>query len=386
MMRPQSMIIFDELRNLNVLTVQNAKREGKKVVGCYCTFTPQELILAAGAHPVTLCGTRQEPVAAAERDLPRNLCPLIKSSYGFAITGKCPYFEAADLLVAETTCDGKKKMYELMGKIRPMHVMNLPHSPKSEEALAAWTNEMQVLKDWLAEKFEVEITEDDIRKAIKLMNREREAMRRLHATTKVKPSPVTGVDLLVSVWTKGFNINKEDGIKLVEDLTAEIEETAARGLSPFTGETPRILLTGCPVGFGSEKVVRLLEECGASVVAFENCSGYKALDRLVDEDPNKDVMLALAEKYLSIPCSCMSPNEGRLELIDKLAKEYQVDAVVDLTWQACHTYNVEAFVIRDYVQNQLNLPYMHLETDYSESDVEQLRVRVQAFVELIQGE
>ncbi|MCL4439421.1 MAG: 2-hydroxyacyl-CoA dehydratase family protein, partial [Firmicutes bacterium] len=96
-------------------------------------------------------------------------------------------------------------------------------------------------------------------------------------------------------------------------------------------------------------------------------------------------MLALAEKYLSIPCSCMSPNEGRLELIDKLAKEYQVDAVVDLTWQACHTYNVEAFVIRDYVQNQLNLPYMQLETDYSESDVEQLRVRVQAFVELIQG-
>ncbi|GAB6157080.1 double-cubane-cluster-containing anaerobic reductase [Desulfotomaculum varum] len=385
-MRPQSMKIFDELRNLNVLTVQNAKQEGKKVVGCYCTYTPQELILAAGAYPVTLCGTRQEPVAAAERDLPRNLCPLIKSSYGFAITGKCPYFEAADVLVAETTCDGKKKMYELMGKIKPMHVMKLPHSPKSEAALAAWTKEMHLLKEWLAEKFEVEITDEDIRKAIKLMNREREAMRRLHATTKAKPSPVSGVDLLVAVWTKGFNINKEDGIKLVEDLTAEIEDMAARGISPFTDETPRILLTGCPVGFGSEKVVRLLEESGASVVAFENCSGYKALDRQVDENPAKDVMEALAEKYINIPCSCMSPNQGRLDLIKKLASEYQVDAVVDLTWQACHTYNVEAYVIRDFVQNQLHLPYLHLETDYSESDVEQLRVRVQAFLELVQGE
>ncbi|ABO49812.1 2-hydroxyglutaryl-CoA dehydratase, D-component [Desulforamulus reducens MI-1] len=385
-MRPESMKIFDELRNLNVLTVQNAKREGKKVVGCYCTYTPQELILASGASPVTLCGTRQEPIPAAERDLPRNLCPLIKSSYGFAVTAKCPYFEAADVLVAETTCDGKKKMYELMSKIKPMHVMNLPQGPKGEEALVAWAKEMNILKDWLAEKFEVEITEADIRKAIKLMNRERSAMRNLHATTKVKPAPITGVDLLVSVWTKGFNINKEDGITLVEQLTAEIEELTAKGISPFTNETPRILLTGCPVGFGSEKVVRLLEESGASVVAFENCSGYKALDRLVDESENKDVMVALAEKYLNIPCSCMTPNEGRFDLINKMAKEYQVDAIVDLTWQACHTYNIEAYAIRDYVQNQLSLPYMHLETDYSESDVEQLRVRVQAFLELIQGE
>lgn len=385
-MRPESMKIFDELRNLNVLTVQNAKREGEKVVGCYCTYTPQELILAAGAYPVTLCGTRQDPIPAAERDLPRNLCPLIKSSYGFAVNGKCPYFESADVLVAETTCDGKKKMYELMSKIKPMHVMNLPQSSQGEAALAAWTQEMIILKDWLAEKFAVEITEADIRKAVKLMNKERDAMRRLHATTKAKPSPITGVDLLVAVWTKGFNINKEDGIALVEQLTAEIEALTAQGISPFTKETPRILLTGCPVGFGSEKVVRLLEESGASVVAFENCSGYKALDRLVDESETKDVMVALAEKYLNIPCSCMTPNDGRLELINKLAREYQVDAIVDLTWQACHTYNIEAFVIRDYVQNQLNLPYMHLETDYSESDVEQLRVRVQAFLELVQGE
>lgn len=384
-MRPESMKIFDDLRNLNVLTIQNAKKNGEKVVGCYCTYSPQELILAAGAHSVTLCGTRQEPVAAAERDLPRNLCPLIKSSYGFAITGKCPYFEAADLLVAETTCDGKKKMYELMGKIKPMHVMNLPQSANSEGALEQWTQEMHRFKAWLEQKFAVRITEEDIRKAIKLMNRERNALRRLHAVTKFKPSPITGVDLLVSVWTKGFNVNKEEGIKLVEDLAAEVEAMAARGESPFTADAPRILLTGCPVGFGSEKVVRLLEESGASVVAFENCSGYKSLDRLVDEDPNKDVMVALAEKYLNIPCSCMTPNQGRLELIGKLAKEYEVDGVVDLTWQACHTYNVEAFVIRDYVQKQLNLPYMHLETDYSESDVEQLRVRVQAFLELIQG-
>ncbi len=76
----------------------------------FCTYTPIELIHAAGAVAVSLCGTSDEPIHYAERHLPKNLCPLIKSSYGFAISEQCPYFYFADLLVGgETTCDGKKK-------------------------------------------------------------------------------------------------------------------------------------------------------------------------------------------------------------------------------------------------------------------------------------
>ena len=375
---------IEGLRGENSIKIKEAHEAGKKVVGMYCVFSPSEIALAADAISVTLCGTTQEPIEAAERDLPRNLCPLIKSSYGFAITDTCPYFFFSDALLAETTCDGKKKMYELMGEIKPMHIMNLPQTAEDEDSLAIWRKEMDKFKNFLEEKFEVEITDDKLRDAIKLMNRERDVMKRVHKLNAHKPAPLSGMDLLKAQWLKGFNVDKEHGINLMEQLIEEVEERVENGIFAFDENAPRILVTGCPTGVGgADKVIISLEEAGASVVALENCTGYKGLDVMVDEDQNKDPMDALAEKYLSTPCSCMTPNNSRLDLIKRLAEEYEVDGVLDLTWQACHTYAIESHSVKKYVENELGLPFIQIETDYSESDIGQIDTRVQAFLETI---
>lgn len=380
-MRPLIMETFDGLRQQNVLTVKEAKEKGKKVVGMYCLFSPQELVLAADALPVSLCGTKEDPIAAAEKVLPRNLCPLIKSSYGFAITDTCPYFFFSDLIVGETTCDGKKKMYELLQRVKPMHVMSLPQGPGKDE-LEWWKRELLKFKQRLEQEFGVEITEEKLRQAIILVNRERTVMRELHQLAKNRPSPISGLDLLLALWLKGFNVDKEDGISLISRLVAEVKEIADKGKSPFAQDAPRILLTGCPVGIGSEKVIRIIEESGGSVVALENCSGYRSLDLLVDENPKKDPILALAEKYLEIPCSCLSPNPGRIEVVTRLARDYAADGVVDLTWQACHTFNVESYLIREHVRQTLGIPFLQIETDYSTADTQTLGVRIAAFLEM----
>jgi benzoyl-CoA reductase/2-hydroxyglutaryl-CoA dehydratase subunit BcrC/BadD/HgdB len=381
MMRPAIMEEIEALRGINSVKIKEASEAGKKVVGMYCVFSPQEIAIAADAITVTLCGTKQEPIEDAEKELPRNLCPLIKSSYGFAVTGKCPYFHFSDVLLAETTCDGKKKMYELMGKIKPMHIMNLPQTAQGEEALELWKNEMNRFKSFLEQQFSVEITDEKLKAAIKLMNRERSAMKRLHKLNAHKPAPMTGMDMMLSQWLKGFNVDKEAGIELIERVIKEVEEQMSKGIYAFDEKAPRILLTGCPIGSGSEKVLKILEESGASVVALENCTGYKGLDVMVDE--NIDPITALAEKYLSTPCSCMSNNNGRLDLIERLAKEYKVDGVVDLTWQACHTYNIESFTVKNFVKDKLNLSFIQIETDYSDSDAGQIKTRVEAFIETI---
>lgn len=378
-MKPEVMTEVEALRGINSVKIKEASESGKKVVGMYCVFSPQEIAMAADAITVSLCGTTQAPIEEAEKELPRNLCPLIKSSYGFAITDKCPYFYFSDVLLAETTCDGKKKMYELMSKLKPMHIMNLPQTANAEGSLELWKNEMIYFKEFLENQFGVEITEEKLRDAIKLMNRERKAMKRLHQFNAHRPAPLTGIDMMQAQWLKGFNVDKVAGIELIEKLIKEVEERIEKGIFAFDESAPRILLTGCPVGSGSEKVLRILEESGASVVALENCTGYKGLDILVDED--KDPITALAEKYLSTPCSCMTNNNGRLDLIERLAKEYKVDGIVDLTWQACHTYNIESFTIKNFAKDVLNLPFLQIETDYSDSDVGQIKVRVEAFLE-----
>lgn len=380
-----NLVIFNRLQQLseqNLLDIAHAKREGRKVVGFYCLYSPVELAVAAGAIPVSLCGTKNDPIEAAEKVLPRNLCPLIKSSYGYAATDTCPYFRFSDLVVGETTCDGKKKMFELLAEFRPIHILQLPQNQDKETALPFWYSEVKRFKERMEQETGVHITDEKLSDAIHLTNEERQAKKALMDLAKIKSSPISGMELLTIQFKTGFFMDKRQGISLIYEFVEEFQKKALQGESPFTQDTPRILLTGVPVGIGSEKVVRLIEKARANVVCFENCSGYRSISTI---DEEKEPLHAIAEKYLATPCSVMSPNTGRFELLDKLIKEFSVDGVVDLTWQACHTYNIESYGIENFVKERYGLPFLHLETDYSESDTEQLRVRIEAFLEMVRG-
>ena len=120
---PEIFAEFADQRKASFLHVKELKDNGIPVIGVFCTYFPQEIAMAMGACVVGLCSTSDETIKDAERDLPSNLCPLIKSSYGFALTDKCPFFYFSDLIVGETTCDGKKKMYEFLGEFKPIHIM-----------------------------------------------------------------------------------------------------------------------------------------------------------------------------------------------------------------------------------------------------------------------
>ncbi len=363
----------------NALAINEAKAAGRKVVGLYCLYSPAEIAIAAGAIPVVLCGTRQDPIAAAERTLPRNLCPLIKSSFGFAVEGSCPYLGAADLVVADTTCDGKKKMFELLGEMKPVHMLQLPHE-QGPRALDYWRDELEALVRRMEADFGVTVTDDDLRGAIATMNRERRALKALMDLPRLNPSPVSGMTMLEMLFKLGFFSDRETIIWLAEDVVAEVHAAADAGTLPERPRVPRILLTGVPVGMGSHKVVRLIEECGADVVCMENCTGYKKT-LMVDEQG--DPLTELARRYLATPCSVMTPNTGRFTMLADIARDFAVDGVVDLTWQACHTYNVEAHKVRSFFRETFDLPVLHIETDYSESDAEQLKVRIEAYLEML---
>ena len=129
------------------------------------------------------------------------------------------------------------------------------------------------------------------------------------------------------------------------------------------------------------KVVRAIEENGGNVVCFENCSGAKSVDKLIDES-NPDIYQAIADRYLDIGCSVMTPDNNRLELMGRLLEEYKIDGVVEVVLQACHTYNVESFYIKRFVTEK-GVPYMSMETDYSSADIGQINTRVSAFIEML---
>jgi benzoyl-CoA reductase/2-hydroxyglutaryl-CoA dehydratase subunit BcrC/BadD/HgdB len=364
----------------NIFDIEQFKKQGRKAIGCYCLYSPVELIVAADAIPLPLCGTKNDPISAAEEVLPRNLCPLIKSSYGFAALDSCPFFRFSDMIVADTTCDGKKKMFELMQQYKKVHVLQLPQNQNLETSLSPWLSEVYTMKAEIEKVTGNTITTEKIHEAIDLLNRERAAKKAVMDLAQVKPSPIKGSEIIATLFKVGFLADKEKGIRLMNAIVDHFTAKAKNGDTPYTADTPRILISGVPMGVGSDKVAKILEESGASVVAFENCSGYKQVFTVEKTDDTMDV---LARQYLSIPCSVMSPNKGRLDLLDRMIKDFRPDGVVDLTWQACHTYNVESFSVEKWLMDTHGLPLLHLETDYSDSDTEQLRVRIQAYIEMV---
>ena len=377
---PEIFETFADARKKGFLTMKAEKDKGRNVVGIFCTYTPREIIYAADALSVSLCSTSDETIPEAEKHLPKNLCPLIKSSYGFAITDKCPYMYFSDLIVGETTCDGKKKMYELLGEVKDTHVMQLPHT-RNSYSFELWKNEIKELIKKLEEKFNVEITEEKLKDAIKLCNEERNVMKEFFSLAKLVPSPVKGTEMHDVMNSSNFKFDKKEFFEEIRKTTQYMKERYDKGETPFTKDTPRILITGCPTGGVVDKVIKQIEEIGGSVVCIENCVGTKNFEMLVDEE-NKDPIEAIAERYINIPCSIMTPNDGRMERIKQYIEDYKVDGVVDVTLTACHTYAIETEKVRRTVEG-LGKSYLAIETNYSNSDAPQLRTRLEAFVEML---
>jgi benzoyl-CoA reductase/2-hydroxyglutaryl-CoA dehydratase subunit BcrC/BadD/HgdB len=324
-----------------------AKADGKHIVGIMCEYTPRELIMAADAIPICLCGGSVDMIGPAEEHLPANLCPLIKSTYGYHLQKANPFLEMADLVVAETTCDGKKKMYELMGWTRPMYVLELPQKPTDRDAMAHWVSELRKFKTELENRFGIELTDKKIQEAIKTMNRERTLRRRLAESMKSENPPLTGRQLLdFKSIISGIDAD-------FEQYAREIELLKSQKADSHGNSNVRVLMTGVPIVHGAERVLDIIESHGGLVVCMDNCTGLKPIIDDVDETAD-DPIAAMAEKYLQLPCS-----------------------------QNCITYDVESYFIRQLAEKELNIPYLRIETDYSPSDSARIALRVEALFETI---
>ena len=368
-------------RRIGQLTAR--RKEGEKIVGTLCLFVPDEIIYAAKADRVILCGGRNATVSLAEEYLPRTICPLIKSSFGSVVSRECcgvvdacPHFDLVDMVVAETTCDGKKKMYELLDHYIPTYVIDLPQKPESPEALYYYREELEKFKAEMEGLTGSTITDEDLRKEIRSANETRRLLYRLYDLRKRDPPPVMGVEVL-KVLQKQYFLSPEDFRTLLRELCDEAEQITVNNR-----HTPRIMISGCPMAGGNTKVPNIIEERGGVIVAEESCTGTRSFWDLVDEDQNKDPLTAIAERYLKIPCSCMTPNDRRVEHICELIKTFKVDGVVYYTLQSCHGYNIEKFKIQQALR-KAHIPMLAIETDYSDSDVEQIATRVDAFMEMI---
>ena len=375
---------FTETRAKTAVEMKERSQAGEPIVGTFCQYAPTEIINAAGLHNVILCGFNYDPIPLAETALPSNLCPLIKSSYGHILGQTCPFAFFSDLIVGETTCDGKKKMYEMLSELKDIHVIHLPNVPDHERSLAGWVEELRLFKSVLEEKFSVEITEEDLREMIRITNRERRMTARLYELGKLDPPAITGVDMRAIMTACYFILDKEKKYQKMCDLLQWSMEAYEQGNGPYPKDThpPRILISGAGLDGVLQKTINVIEELGSAIVCYEGCCGIMAMRRLMDESPDKDPIVSIAEKYLDVPCAVMSPNTSRMKQLDETIDEWNIDGVISVTVHSCNPFDIESRNI-EKVCDEKGVPFIHLRTDYSPGDEGQLRTRIEAFLEML---
>ena len=378
---PRTFEEFNEQRKASFIHVKDFKQAGNRLVGFLCSYTPLEIIDAAGASSVALCGTSDEVIPEAEKVLPANLCPLIKSTYGFAYSEKCPFTYFSDMIVGETTCDGKKKMYELLSELKETHILHLPQGRDRVYESDGWYEECRLLLERLEKLYGITITDEDLRAAVARRNRLREAQLSMFELQALEPPAMTGVELMSTMFAGTFSFDIVSYTKKIEETVAARRSAYEAGERLVPADAKRILITGCPVGGVINKIGRTIETNGGVIVCMDDCSGKRTARMMVDENA-PDILRAISDRYLDINCSVMTPNDGRMENTLTMCEKYHVDGVVENVLTACHTFNVESARMQKVVEGA-GIPYLKIETDYSAGDQGQIDTRIAAFIETL---
>ena len=388
--RPDGMGYFDfvmsEVHGLRIKELVDARAAGKIVVGTFCVFVPEELVLAANGVCVGLCAGADFGAEQAEHYLPRNTCALIKSFFGFSLEKVCPYLESCDLVVGENTCDGKKKAYETFKDLvsGEFLALDMPNT-KSEEGRAVLKRAYLDLAATLDRISGKPITVESLKAGIETVNAKRKSMHRLARLRHADPTPISGLDALLANQVFFYddpqrftaNVNK-----LCDELEQRIEKQA--GIAP-KGAT-RIVISGCPMAVPNWKLPSIIESTGAVIVGEESCIGERGTQNLVatEGDSVETLIDNLVDRYFTIDCAVFTPNPTRAEHALQIAKDTKADGLIHFALLFCSPYPMEAPLVERAAKDG-GIPVLRIETDYSKDDTEQLRTRVEAFVEQISG-
>lgn len=387
--RPDGMGYFDfvmsEVHGLRIKELLDEKLQGRKIIGSFCVFVPEEIALAANATLVGLCSGADFATEEVEKYLPRNTCALIKSAFGFKLGQVCPYLESADMIVGENTCDGKKKAYESLGSlVDNLYVMDLPQM-KSGQGRDLLRDEYDRFKTAVETLTGVAITTASLKNAIRTVNAKRSALHRLARLRKADPVPISGLDALLANQVFFYD-NPARFTESVNKICDELEKRIEKKQGVTPENTPRILFSGCPMAVPNWKLPWIVETSGAVIVGEESCVGERgarnlteALGTSVDE-----LMDAITDRYFKVDCAIFTPNEDRLQHIADMAKTYKADGVIHYGLQFCQPYIMESIPVEKALEEK-NIPCLRIETDYGMEDAGQIKTRVEAFIELLKG-
>ena len=367
--------------------IAEARKRGKKVVGYFCPYGTEELILAADMLPVRLAfGGELEPASAGEDFLKPYSCPYNLSILGYRKLSTNFYYSAVDAVCVAYTYDSMRRVQEYWEKYfhLPAFPISLPQTHDSyrtkPQAIEYFKNELQLLRRRLGEFRGKKIKDKEIRKSIALCNQIREKLLALYEYSMDRRSPIEWRQVL-QITQAGFLMDRGDFLKELEKIDDDLQRKRSEDI-PYDKRS-RLMIAGSIIGIGDDKVLDIIRQAGGNIVADCVCTGSMFLRKNVTMGNPID---ALAERYLyNVPCPFMTDLPKKLNRIVKIAKDYGVHGLIYYNLKYCDTWRAEFKSIKDALYRELSVATLLIETDYSPSDVDTIRTKVEAFIKKIGG-
>jgi bzd-type benzoyl-CoA reductase N subunit len=351
------------------------KRQGKKVFGWLCTYVPEEILHAAGILPVRITGYSQEmELEDGNAYLYINNCSFSRSCLQMGLRGEYDYLDG---LVAGSTCDGARRLFDLWVhyiKVPFHHILTVPRK-YTERAHALYHEQVTKFKQHLEQYLEIEITDTALLQSIQVYNESRELLKRLYELRRLEKPPITGAEAM-EVLNASQRMPKELFNRYLSQLLAELVESGIehRGRA-------RLMVTGSVMN--NPEFIKSIEELGALVVTDELCTSTRYWSDPVVLD-GRPPLEAISRRYLNnFPCARMVPSDGRFDRILQLVRDYKVDGVISQIIRYCVPYAHDLPLITERL-NKIGVPTLALDVEYGTSGSGQIRTRVQAFLEMLE--
>jgi len=364
--------------------LREAKENGTKIIGYFPgNYVPEELIIAAGAIPICLInGGDTLPLEASLSVIPHIFCPFARTQIGERLLKRNPYYDMIDMFVAPITCQHLKKAAEIWEHYGDMEIFKLgvPHQGNNDFELEYFTDRLRVLKERLQILTGNKITDEKITGAINFYNRMKELLKQISLLRRSSSPPLSSADFL----KLNHASYSADPAFMVDTL-----ESVYRGLpekQPVTRtDAPRLLLIGPNISDGDYKVLDLVEEAGGNIVIEEVYEGIRYYWHTIDS--RGDPFESLARGYLQdrVPPAFMRySTRKRLDFVLKLIADFNVSGVIWYELLGCETYDAESYYFSQKMEEQ-KIPMLILESDYGMAGVGQMKIRIEAFIEMVKG-
>ncbi len=352
------------------------KEKGGKAVGFNCIFIPEELIHAAGLLPYRVTGNDKElAVDNANVYLYTSTCSYIRSCFELALGGQ---YDFLDAYLSTSACEGVQRLGEIWSaylKIPMLMTVDVPRKI-NDRCKDYYRGDLELVKKRLEEHFEVKINDEKLWESIKLYDETRALFRELYEMRKAEQPPIYGSEVM-ELLNAAVRMPREEYNPLLRKAIQELKDSGRA----LTGKT-RVMVSSSVLN--NAEFIRGVEKLGALVVTDDVCTGARYFWEPASENMADDPLQVLANRALGtgFPCPRTNPPTHRTERILKMAEDWRVNGVIALTMRNCAPYVLDLPMWKEKLE-QRGVSVLDLDIEYGASVSGPVRIRVEAFVEML---